>query len=190
MGIRTVVREDKALVLETLVDVAIALEVGGRDTKLGCVGIFARKTMWETAATGKEPSLDGIAVPFHDIVSTLSSIEVRTKGVCADFVDIAARRTGSIVRAILTDGRVALAEAIDFALGIGMQDIFVHGVVVDTFNDVDLDFLLAYSVVVKLGTARTSPLTGHGSSPRDQKAGHMPQTPGIRLTSRMKRPLL
>jgi hypothetical protein len=134
----TVICEDETLVLEPLVDIAIALEVSSWDAELGCIGAVAGEAMRESGTTRKEPSPDGIAVPFHDIVSSLSSVEVGAEGVCAYFIHVAARRANRVKCTIFAKGWVALTEAVDFALCVGMQHIFIDGVVVDTFDDVNL----------------------------------------------------
>jgi hypothetical protein len=189
--IRTVVGEDKALVLESLVYVAIALEVGSWGAKLTCVGALGSQAPWDGRTAGEEPSPDSVAIPFHDIVSSLAFVEISTKRVCANFVDIAARGANGVKSTVFADCRIALAEAVDFALGVGVQNVFVHRVIIDAFDDVDLSSCQLVGDVVKIiSIEHTSPLTGHGSCPRDQKAGHIPQTPGMRLTSMMKRPLL
>jgi hypothetical protein len=68
----------------------------------------------------------------------LSSVEVGSEGVCAYFIHVAASRANTVKGTVSADGWVALANTVDFALGVGMQDVFVDGVVIDTFDDVDL----------------------------------------------------
>jgi len=82
-----VVRENEALVLETLFDVASGTrELCGRSTKLACVRAGGRKAAGYGAAPREEPHLDDFAIPLHDIVSAL---ETWTEGVGANLVDIA-----------------------------------------------------------------------------------------------------
>jgi hypothetical protein len=136
--VHTIVCEDKPLVLESLIDVAVALEISSRGTELGCIGALAGQAVRESGTTRKEPGPDGVAIPFHDIVPSLSSVEVGSEGVCAYLVHVAASRTNTVKGTVSADGWVALANTVDFALGVGMQDVFVDGVVIDTFDDVDL----------------------------------------------------
>jgi len=129
--------EDEALVLETLLDVASrAGELGGGFTEFTGIGVGGVETARNHLAAGKEPHLNDIAVPFHDIVS---APEGTTEGTGADLVDIAASRSArTIESAIKTCGRSSHALTIDFALGVGVQNVLVLVAVVDALDDVDL----------------------------------------------------
>jgi hypothetical protein len=146
-----------------LVDVTIALEVGGWGTEFACIGRVGCKGFRQDRATREEPGLDGVAVPFHDIVSAFVVVEAFAEGVGADFIDITTGRAVGIDSAVGEDLGVALIEAVDFALSVGVQDVLINLVVIDTFDDVDLQgiSILLWWVVILLG--RTSPFTGHGS---------------------------
>jgi hypothetical protein len=139
-GLHTVVCEDEALVLETLVDVAIALKVGRWGAELRGVWVRAGEAAWQGAAAGEEPGPDGVAVPFHDVVSTLLLVEGGAEGVCADFVHVAACRTSGVKGTVSAECGVTLAGTVDFTSGVGVQDILIHSIVVHTLNDVDLNY--------------------------------------------------
>lgn len=126
------------MVLEALVDVAIALEVGSWDAELACVGRIRCKTLGQDRSTGEEPRPDSVAVPLHDVVSTLVVVEACTEGIRADLVDVAAGCAVGVECAVGEALRVALTETVDLTLGVSVQDVLVDHVVVDTFDDINL----------------------------------------------------
>jgi hypothetical protein len=132
-----VVGKDETLVLEALLNVATrASELGGWNTEFGRVRVVGCEAVGHRATTREEPDLDDIAVPLQDVVST---IEAGTKGRGADLVNVAARGTVGAIESAVHAGRSGShAFAIDLALRVGVKYVFVHLVVVDTLDDVDL----------------------------------------------------
>jgi hypothetical protein len=126
------------LVLEALVDVTVAFEVGSWDAEFARVRGVRCKALGQDRVTREEPGLDSVAVPLHHVVSTLVVVEAFAEGVGADFVDVAAGWAVRVDRAVGEDLGVALTETVDLALGVGMQDVLIDFVVIDTFDDVDL----------------------------------------------------
>jgi hypothetical protein len=84
-----IVREDKPLVLEALVDVTVALEVNSWGTELAGVR-FAGDQARRNAVAREELGFDVIAVPLHKIVSTTGDVESEAERAGADIVNFAA----------------------------------------------------------------------------------------------------
>jgi hypothetical protein len=127
------------VVLEALVDVTVALEVSSGFAELARVGAGAGEGGGQSGAAREEPRLDGIAVPFHDVVSSGVVVEALPKRVLAAVVHITTCRASGSDGAVLTQLRVGLTQAIDVALLVGVQDVFVDLVVIDALDNVDLN---------------------------------------------------
>lgn len=131
-------------------------------TKLSCIGLAAGET-GRGAAAGEEPHLDGIVLPFGDVVATVDSIEAGAVGVGIGSADTAASSArGAIDCAIVEVLGTKLSPTIGRALGVGMEHHAVDFVIVDTFQNIDLPLrgpgLPAESPEGRPGTANT---TGH-----------------------------
>lgn len=114
--------EDEALVHEALVDVAAgASEVGDRSAELRGVGRAGRETLGR-AATGEEPDLDALGLPFGYVVAALGCVEPGAVGSLVTIADTAAEGAGRAVEGTVVAGLLArLSEAIDLAVSVGVE---------------------------------------------------------------------
>jgi hypothetical protein len=133
------------MILEALGNIAVALEIGGRDTEQGSIR-FAIDDAGRDGSSREEPHLDGGISPFHGVNTTPVGIEAGSISIGAVGIYITARgttgRIESTVVQILTAG---LAKSVNTALGICVKNSLVPVVRVYTLDNVNLAVLWPFA---------------------------------------------
>ena len=114
------VGEDEALVHETLLNVAVALEARDRGAELGCIGLAGGEAL-RRAATGEEPDLDTVGLPLGNVVTAAVGVETRTVGGGPGVADVTASSTGRVESAVCRGQSAGLVQAVHLTLSISVE---------------------------------------------------------------------